>query len=133
MKQVLFFIFLTLNLVFNGEAALSDTSLSGLNRQWPKEEEKPKLGKDPFYLPPRKEIPKNVPAKKEESPREEFSLSGIIYSNDKAVAIINGRILRKGELINGYTITEIFRDKVVLSGKGEEVVLGVEKFTIKER
>ncbi len=133
MNRPLFILCLTFGFIFTVEAASADTSLSELNRQWPKGGEGPKWGKDPFYLPSKKETPRQVREKKEDSPREGFSLSGIIYTKDKAVAIINDRILRRGDSIGGYMITEIAKDRVVLSGKGEKLVLGVEKFTIKGR
>lgn len=133
MNRALFILCLTFGFIFTVEAASADTSLSGLNRQWPKSGEAPKWGKDPFYLPSKKETPKDIREKKESPPDEGLSLSAIIYSKDKAVAIINDRILRRGDSIGGYMITEITKDRVVLSMKGEKMVLRVERFTIKGR
>ncbi len=52
----------------------------------------------------------------------EMKLQAITWSRDpqKRIAIINNRILRQGEAVNGYRIATINQDDVVLSDAGKE-------------
>ncbi|KPK34299.1 MAG: hypothetical protein AMK70_07835 [Nitrospira bacterium SG8_35_1] len=52
----------------------------------------------------------------------EMKLQAITWSRDpqKRIAVINNRILRQGEAVNGYRIATINQDDVVLSDAGEE-------------
>ncbi len=55
----------------------------------------------------------------------DFRLSGILYDNQKPMAIINNRIVEEGTLINGAQLLEIQPDYVRLSLKGEELQLKI--------
>ncbi len=55
----------------------------------------------------------------------DFRLSGILYDNQKPMAIINNRIVEEGALINGAQLLEIQPNYVRLSLKGEELQLKV--------
>lgn len=54
-----------------------------------------------------------------------FRLSGILYDNQKPMAIINNRIVEEGALINGAQLLEIQPNYVRLSLKGEELQLKI--------
>lgn len=54
-----------------------------------------------------------------------FRLSGILYDNQKPMAIINNRVVEEGTLINGAELLEIQPNYVRLSLKGEEIQLKV--------
>jgi len=53
-----------------------------------------------------------------EKPRQEIRVTGIAWQKDSAssVAIINGRSLQQGGMVEGFKVERIFEDKVVLSG-----------------
>jgi hypothetical protein len=55
----------------------------------------------------------------------DFRLSGILYDNQKPMAIINNRIVEEGALINGAQLLEIQPNYVRLSLKGEELQLKI--------
>ncbi len=54
----------------------------------------------------------------------EFKLQGISYREDKVgFAFINNEILKKGDLISGYEVVEILKDKVLLKKGGQSFYL----------
>ncbi len=54
----------------------------------------------------------------------EFKLQGISYRKDKVgFAFINNEILKKGDLISGYEVAEILKDKVLLKKGGQSFYL----------
>ncbi len=55
-----------------------------------------------------------------------FVLSGIIYSQDKPIAIINGKSLTAGKEIAGAKITSIEENLVTLDFRGKKVILTLE-------
>jgi hypothetical protein len=54
-----------------------------------------------------------------------LTLEGVVWSADDPVAMINGRILRVGGYVNGYTITKIEPDAVELKGEKGTIRLKV--------
>jgi hypothetical protein len=44
-------------------------------------------------------------------------LNGIMYSTEDAKAILDGKIARRGDKVNSYTVVEISSDKVVLASE----------------
>jgi len=62
-----------------------------------------------------------------------FKINGIISDGKKAVAIINGEFLRKGDEIAGYRILDIAGDRVLLEREGRKIYLGVDRFTLSLR
>ena len=52
-----------------------------------------------------------------EKDKENFILSGIIRRDDKMVAIVNGKVLKAGDFINGKEVMEIFSKSIILKGK----------------
>lgn len=106
-------------------AVLMAQSLSEINKQWlERKEAELRWGRDPFVLPRR-------PTGGGMEAEGEFHLSAIIYRAGRGVAIINNKILRPGDMIEGRRVAEIREDRVVLQdavGKKElrvnKVVLG---------
>jgi hypothetical protein len=99
-------------------------SLSEINTQWLERQEKAlQWGRDPFALP-------SQSAGTGIATDGEFHLSAIIYRAGRGVAIINNKILRKGDTIEGRRITEILEDRVVLQGAAGEKELRVNKFVL---
>ena len=98
--------------------------LSEINTQWLERQEKAlQWGRDPFALP-------GPSAGAGMATDGEFHLSAIIYRAGRGVAIINNKILRKGDIIEGRRITEILEDRVVLQGAAGEKELRVNKFVL---
>lgn len=57
----------------------------------------------------------------------EMSLEGIVSDSTGRVAIINGNIVGKGQMIGLYTIQDIKEDRVILLKDGETSVLQLKK------
>ena len=104
--------------------SLSDVNLSFLKQgkasmEW---------GRDPFVLPVR---PVGEPQQTTNQMEKPFSLSAIIYNNGTGAAIINGRILRKGDQIEGMEISEVHPDRVLLREGLRNLELRVDPFLSK--
>ena len=80
-------------------------------------------GEDPFRLKP---TPNAVVVSSKPTSRG-LILSGILYSTDNPVAIINGSPIRIGQEINGAKVIEIEKDKVILERQGKKQSLTVSK------
>ncbi len=52
-------------------------------------------------------------------------LSGLVYSANNPIAVINGQFLRPGDQIAGYKIVRIGPKEVVMRGEDREIVLRV--------
>ena len=55
--------------------------------------------------------------------RRDFSLSGIVFSEKESFCLINGRVLKLGETIDGAAIVKITKDQVTLNSNGEKILL----------
>ncbi|MBI3812393.1 MAG: hypothetical protein HY283_09360 [Nitrospirae bacterium] len=98
--------------------------LSEINTEWLERQEKAlQWGRDPFALP-------GQPSGAGVAADGEFHLSAIIYRAGRGVAIINNKILRQGDMVEGRRITEILPDRVVLQGATGEKELRVNKFVL---
>ncbi len=98
--------------------------LSEINIQWLERQERAlQWGRDPFALP-------SPSAGAGTATDGEFHLSAIIYRAGRGVAIINNKILRKGDLIEGRRIAETLEDRVVLQSAAGEKELRVNKFVL---
>lgn len=51
-------------------------------------------------------------------------LSGVAFS-ENPVAVIDGKIVSRGEVVQGFTVVEIQRGRVRLQGHGMSVVVAV--------
>jgi hypothetical protein len=51
------------------------------------------------------------------------SLSGIAWDEEDPTAIINGRIARRGDNVDGYVVVDIKKDRVILSDGTQDLEL----------
>jgi hypothetical protein len=65
----------------------------------------------------------NTDALKEKKKTDLWTLSAVLLSDNRSVAVVNGQTLRLGDLLEGYTLTGIYQDRVVFNGKGRKLVL----------
>lgn len=80
-------------------------------------------GEDPFrprVLNARRAVPT------EETPPQ-WTLSGIVYSGDSPMAVINGRAVREGDSIDGAQVVRVERRNVILDHEGRRITLTVSK------
>ncbi len=84
-------------------------------------------GRDPFQPPQGGvEVPPAPSFEKiEESPPEQLILTGTLVHPRGSFAIINGRILKEGNKIAGYTLIRIERKRVLLEKEGKRFVLSL--------
>ncbi len=69
---------------------------------------------------------KNQPQQTEKqikAPSSNLSINGIFKSQGQYFALINHKVCKKGDTVNGYTIKSIENNKVVLVKNGEESTL----------
>lgn len=52
-----------------------------------------------------------------------IELGGIVYSEDHPVALLNGRILRPGSSVEGFTVVEILENRVELRGADRTIFI----------
>ncbi len=101
------------------DKSLLDVNLNGLE----KNESRYKWGSDPFFMP-------GVQNGKEGASKiDGMTLNGVIHKKGSGVAIINNKIMRRGDAIAGKRIIEILEDRVILSDGDERIELMVEKFS----
>jgi len=74
-------------------------------------------GADPFRVIKR--------TRKAPTVRPEWNLKGIIFNNERPMAIINNRTLMVGQTVEGATITSIDKHRVLLNYSGERITLKV--------
>jgi hypothetical protein len=56
-------------------------------------------------------------------PSGKLDLDGIVYTEENPAALINGRVLRVGGFVDGYTVTKIQPDRVELKNENGTIVL----------
>lgn len=99
-------------------------SLSDINLDWLERQEKYRQwGRDPF-------IDSSITSGEESGMVGGLKLSAIIYRRNSGVAIINNRILRKGDRIDGKEISQILEDRVILRDSSGDRDLRVNKFSV---
>lgn len=67
-----------------------------------------------------------VPAEKSEEQKidtTEWSLTAVLSAADRVVAVINGKSLQKGDVLQGYTVTNIQADRALLQNGEKQLVL----------
>ena len=74
-------------------------------------------GRDPFSLTEKKEAGHGFGSS--------IQLMGILTRGDKKIAIIDKVFVRAGESVQGYAVTAIENDRVILNRDGEETVLRI--------
>ncbi len=108
----------------SGVQSLSDVNLSFLKQRNGSME----WGRDPFVLPSR---PTGEPHPVVNGMEKPFSLSAIIFNSGTGAAIINGRIVRKGDQIEGMEVSEVRSDRVLLTEGLRNLELRVDPFLSK--
>ena len=58
-------------------------------------------------------------------PRPNFSLSGLVYSPKDSYCLINGKIVKTGEQVDGARLVSVTPDKVILDYRGDQIILPV--------
>lgn len=101
-------------------AEVSDIKLDALAKT-----PEPKWGRDPFLRYDDKF--KGQPVVREDD-FPDLRINGIISNGKRAVAIINGMFLRKGDSIEGFKVMDISSDKVLLEKNGRKFYLGIDRF-----
>ncbi len=69
------------------------------------------------------ETAKEIPEEKDFGEAPEFSLTGIVFGGGEPSAIINGKIVKEGDVIEGAKVLKINPKKVTLGFKGKEISL----------
>jgi hypothetical protein len=116
--------------VFSAQTA---PSLIDVNRAFLEEKQSTtEWGRDPFILPTRPPDQATLNSVENEAGKS-FSLSAIIYRDGEGegAAIINHRILRLGDRIEGMIVQEILSDRVILREGSKMLELKVDQFIAK--
>lgn len=82
----------------------------GYLKPYEKIEVKRKFRKDPTEEPSIK-----MHIKRDIYEPENLDLKGILFNPHEKKAFINGELYKEGDIVNGYKITRIFPDKVIVS------------------
>jgi len=70
-----------------------------------------------------RDIPGEMPGKSQVEREVEFRLNAIIIDDSRRIAIINDKILKMGDILEGAEVKLIAKSKVLLKIRGEEIVL----------
>ena len=65
----------------------------------------------------------NTETTNEKKKTDSWKLTAVLLSDKRSVAVVNGQSLRPGDVLEGYTLMGIYKDRVVLNGKGRKLVL----------
>jgi len=63
------------------------------------------------------------PPKEQEKPEKKFILNGIFFSDNDGYALVNNRIARENDLIDGVKVEKITADTVELNNEGNIITL----------
>jgi len=111
--------------------AQNAASLIDMNRAFLEEKQSAtEWGRDPFILPVRPTDQAALNSVETEAGRS-FSLSAIIYRDGEGAAIINHRILRQGDRVEGMIVQDILSDRVILREGTKIMELKVDQFLAK--
>jgi len=107
-----------------GSSAEIDSSMQKANLDSTVDVLKMKLtshwGEDPFFVEPRPVVKKSSRKKKREPI---FILKAISFRPEGSVALINDRIIKEGDVIQGYKVIKISEKSVILwNGKKRKVL-----------
>lgn len=86
---------------------------------------KEKWGEDPFYIA---EVIKLKKARKKREYRPKLQLYAISYKGDQSAALINDKFLKVGDLIEGFYLKRIEKNKVILSNGKKKIILTLVKY-----
>jgi type II secretory pathway component PulC len=65
----------------------------------------------------------NTDTTNEKKKTDFWKLTAVLLSDKLSVAVVNGQSLQLGDVLEGYTLMGIYKDRVVLNGKGRKFVL----------
>jgi hypothetical protein len=104
--------------------------LSGINRAWlEKMDSEFTWGRNPFYFPRGgTDAVQKEPADLDGSG---LRLSAILYHEEGSIAIINHRIVRRGDQIGGRRVVSILQDRVILQDLSGVFELKLDPFGLK--
>lgn len=66
-------------------------------------------------------VPENISA--EDRPLPVLTLSGILFGPEGSLALINGRIVREGAMVEGAKLEKVSSDRVELSFDSQKIIL----------
>ncbi len=108
-----------------GRVSLSDITLEEIEK-----ERKPLAwGRDPFLKPVVRKVKKEEVFIPEKELKKELTIKAIIFDGKTGVAIINDRLVKKGDMIFGRKVIDIQRDKVILEDPTGKTELTIGGFT----
>ncbi|MFQ5456364.1 MAG: hypothetical protein ACE5EA_09220 [Nitrospirota bacterium] len=128
-KNKILILIISFLLIFLCPSFVSSESISDINIEWLKEKININSGRDPFDLPVEKENFPEIEVTEPEA-KPEIKISGIIYSKDKGIVIIDNQILRKGDTFKGIKIIDILDDRVIIRDKDGKREIKVNKLKI---
>lgn len=82
----------------------------------------PQAAETPAVVPPAEPVPAPEPEVQKPQPPD-LVLNGVFVSEQESYALINNRIVRKGEQIEGATVVRIGMDEVELDFEGSPIKL----------
>lgn len=65
----------------------------------------------------------NIDSSNEKKKTDSWKLTAVLLSNNRSVAVVNGMTLQPGDVLEGYTLMGIYKDHVLLHGKGRKLIL----------
>ena len=74
----------------------------------------------PLPVPPPIPAPPPAPVA---PPQPNFWLNGLVYSGSNSYCLINGKVVREGQRIDGATLVKVTPDEAVLDYEGRQIVL----------
>lgn len=86
-------------------------------------------GEDPFYIP---EIMKITKRRRHKIYTPKLQLFAISYKGDQSAALINDKFLRAGDLIEGFYLKKIEKNRVLLSDGKKTIILTLVKYLRRE-
>lgn len=69
----------------------------------------------------------SAPPKEEEKPEKKFILNGIFFSDNDGYALVNNRIVRENDLVDGVKVEKITAHTVELSNEGNIITLSTNR------
>lgn len=73
-----------------------------------------------------------TPAERKAAAAPRFVVSAIIVSNDRRVAIVNGRRVGVGGLVDNATVVSIEKQRLVLETNGKQMTIGLRDRTARQ-
>ena len=105
--------------------AVSDTSRSKVvkNAANERKEYLEKWGEDPFYILTAERKTKKPTYRKVARSKETLSLLAISVKAGSTIALINDKIVKQGDIINGYEVLSITKNSVLLDNGKKKITL----------